>query len=392
MRQVVEIKVCIMGSDGYLGWTLAQHLGIAGHEISGIDNFSRRGWVAEMDSHTAIPIENMATRLQALSEVYGVDVDFHVGDLTSYMFVKRAIERIKPDCIVHFGEQPSAPFSMKSPWHATFTHNNNLNGTLNILYAMKEHAPKCHLLKLGTMGEFGQPNIDIPEGFFEIEYRGRKDTLPFPKQAGSWYHQTKVHDTNNIMFACKTWGLSSTDIMQGVVYGTQIDTMTDPRLRTRFDFDEAFGTALNRFCAQAVIGHPLTPYGSGDMVRGFIALRDSMKCLEIAMKNPPQEGEYRVFNQFDETYSIYQLAEHVKDAGLRHNLQVKIQNIDNPRTEKEKHYYNPDSNKLRELGFKPTKTLSDELDIILKDLIEHRERIESKKHVILPKIKWSEGK
>jgi len=382
------MKILIAGCDGYLGFALAQHLGVQGHEVSGIDNFHRRAWVAEMDSHTAIPIENMAVRLQALSEVHGVDVDFHVGDLTSYMFVKRAIERTKPDCIVHLGEQPSAPFSMKSPWHSTFTHNNNLNGTLNLLYAMRDHAPKAHLLKLGTMGEYGTPDCDIPEGFFEVNYRGRTVSLPFPKQANSWYHQTKVHDTNNIMFACKTWGLSSTDIMQGVVYGTQIDTMTDPRLRTRFDFDEAFGTAINRFCAQAVINFYITPYGSGDMKRGFIALRDSMQCLELAIENPPQEGEYRVFNQFDEVYSIYQLAEHVRDAGNKLGLDVEIHNIDNPRTEADTHYYNPDSNKLRELGFEPTKQLSEELDIMLKDLMEHKERIDQKKDAILPKIKW----
>lgn len=375
--------------DGYLGWTLAQHLGVKGYEVSGIDNFSRRSWVAEMDSHTVIPIESMANRLKALNEVHGVDVDFHVGDLTSYMFVKRTIERIKPDCIVHLGEQPSAPFSMKSAWHATFTHNNNINGTLNILHAMREHAPKCHLLKLGTMGEYGQPDIDIPEGFFEIEYRGRKATLPFPKQAGSWYHQTKVHDTNNIMFACKTWGLSSTDIMQGVVYGTQIDTMTDPRLRTRFDYDESFGTAVNRFCTQAVIDFPLTPYGTGQMKRGFLALRDSMQCLNIAIDNPPEEGEYRVFNQFDEVYSVYQLAEHIKHAGKKLGLSVKISNIKNPRTEAQEHYYNPDSNKLRKLGFKPTKELKDELNIMLKDLMAHKDRIEAKKHTILPKIYWN---
>ncbi|MGD9382165.1 MAG: NAD-dependent epimerase/dehydratase family protein, partial [Candidatus Thorarchaeota archaeon] len=246
------MRCMILGADGFLGWTLAQHLGVKGYEISGVDNFSRRGWVAEMESHTAIPIESMAIRQQALKEVHGVDFEFSVGDITNYMFIKNAIERAKPDCIIHLGEQPSAPYSMKSVMHANFTHTNNVNGTLNVLYAMKEVCPDAHLLKLGTLGEYGTPRIDIPEGFFDIEYRGRKDTLPFPRQANSWYHQTKVHDTNNIMFACKTWGLSSTDIMQGVVYGTRTDTMTDPRLRTRFDFDEAFGTAINRFCTQAV--------------------------------------------------------------------------------------------------------------------------------------------
>ncbi len=383
------MKILIAGIDGYLGWTLAQHLGVKGHEISGIDNFARRDWVAEMGSHTVIPIEGMATRLKALSEVHGVEVDFHVGDLMNYTFTRRVIENVKPECIVHFGEQPSAPYSMKSPQHASYTQSNNIVGTLNILYAMRDYAPKCHLLKLGTMGEYGTPNIDIPEGYFEIEYRGRSDRLPFPRQAGSWYHQTKVHDSHNIMFACKIWRLCSTDIMQGVVYGTHADTMTDSRLRTRFDFDEAFGTAINRFCAQAVIEYPLSPYGIGHQQRGFIALRDSMQCINIAIDNPPEEGEYRVFNQFDEVYNIYQLAEIVRNAGKRQRLNVTIHGIQNPRIEAEEHYYNPDSKRLRELGFKPTKTLDDELDIMFKDLIEHRDRIEEKKHTIFPKIKWS---
>jgi UDP-sulfoquinovose synthase len=241
------------------------------------------------------------------------------------------------------------------------------------------------------MGEYGTPNIDIPEGFFEIEFRGKKEKLPFPRQAGSWYHWSKVHDSNNVMFGCKLWGLRSTDVMQGVVYGTRTEPMKDDRLLTRFDFDEAFGTAINRFCAQAVIGHTLTPYGNGGQKRGFIALRDSMKCLTIALENPPEEGEYRVFNQFDEVYNIYELAEEVKNAAKKEGIDAEIQNVVNPRMELEEHYYNPDNNNLRELGFKPTKMLPDELSIILKDLKRFRERIEAKKDIILPKIKWRGG-
>lgn len=385
---MIDIRCMICGVDGYLGWTLAQYLGVRGHEVSGIDNLSRRVWVREMNSHSAIPIADIGTRLCALNDIHGVDVGFSRCDLEYDGLVEKIVEETKPDCIVHLGEQPSAPYSMKSIWHARFTHNNNINGTLSLLYAMKKHAPKAHLLKLGTMGEYGTPNVDIPEGFFEIEYKGRGDILPFPRQANSWYHQTKVHDSNNIMFACRTWGLSSTDIMQGVVYGSRIDTMDDERLRTRFDFDEAFGTAINRFCTQAVIGFPLTPYGSGLMKRGFIALRDSMKCLELAMKNPPEQGEYRVFNQFDEVYNIFQLAEEVMKAGNNIGLDVEIKSVDNPRTEASSHYYNPESVKLRQLGFKPTKTLQQELKIMLSDLIEHKERIEEKRDVILPKIRW----
>ena len=382
------MNLLIAGLDGYLGWTLAQYLGKKGHEVSGIDNLSRRVWVREMESQSAIPIEDISERMEALEEINGVKIDFHRCDLEYDSLVERIVEDVKPDCIVHLGEQPSAPYSMKSIWHSKFTHKNNINGTLSLLYAMKKYAPKCHLLKLGTMGEYGTPNIDIPEGFINMNYKGRVDRLPFPKQANSWYHQTKVHDSNNIMFACKTWGLSSTDIMQGVVYGTRTTTKQDPRLATRFDFDEAFGTAINRFCTQAVIGFPLTPYASGLMKRGFIALRDSMQCLEIAMNNPPEQGEYRVFNQFDEVYNIFQLAEEVKKAGKKQGIDVEIKSIDNPRTEANSHYYNPESNKLRELGFKPTKTLQQELRVMLKDLIPYRERIEEKKDVILPKIRW----
>jgi UDP-sulfoquinovose synthase len=241
------------------------------------------------------------------------------------------------------------------------------------------------------MGEFSTPNITIKEDPIEISYKGRSDKFHFPKQAGSFYHLSKVHDSHNIIFACNTWGVSFTDIMQGVVYGTRhSNKITDPRLATRLDFDESFGTLVNRYCCQAVIGHPLTPYGEGEQKRGFIALRDSIQCLTLAIENPTVEGEYRQMNQLDEVYSIYQLAEHVKDAGEKLGLSVSIQNIDNPRVEKEKHFYDVEHEKLRELGFKPTKTLYEELDIMLKDLINYKERIETKKHVILPKIRWKE--
>ena len=273
--------------------------------------------------------------------------------------------------------------------HAIFTQTNNIIGTLVTVYAIKEVVPECHLVKLGTMGEYGTPNVDIPEGFFEIEYRGRKDRMMFPRKAGSWYHQTKVHDTNNVEMACRIWGLRSTDIMQGVVYGTRIDEMgEDERLLTRFDFDQSFGTAINRFCAQAVVGLPLTPFGKGLQRRGFLPLRDSMQCLTLALENPPEAGEYRTFNQFEEVYQIAELARKVQCIGNEMGLDVKINHVENPRVEEEEHYYNPDHQHLLDLGYKPTHDMDAELRIVLKDLMKYRERIEARKEAQFPDIRW----
>jgi len=382
------LKVVILGMDGYLGWPLAMHLSARGHIVSGVDNYSRRRYVEELHSPAATPIKTMKQRLGAYEKATGRQLGFYEGDLTSVEFTDKVIEKEKPDCIVHLGEIPSAPYSMIDVHHCNYTQTNNIIGTNNVLFAMHKHAPHCHLLKLGTMGEYGTPNIDIPEGFFEVEYRGRKDYLPFPRQPGSWYHLTKVHDTQNIMFACKIWGLRSTDIMQGVVHGIVTDEMANDDLLTRFDFDEAWGTALNRFCAQAVIGHELTPYGKGGQTRGYLALRDSIQCMTIAAENPPKEGEYRVFNQFDETYSVNELAEHVVKVGSEFGLKAKIWNIENPRVEKEEHYYNPDRERLPALGFKPTNDLDDELRLTIPKLMKYKGRIEEKKSAIMPKIKW----
>jgi len=383
------MRVFIAGVDGYLGWTLAQYLAARGYEVAGCDNYFRRDWVAEMGSQSATPIRRMTERLQAFRENFGVNLQFIKGDLRNYNFVWNFLRSFKPDAIVHFGEMPSAPYSMIDVEHCVFTQTNNIVGTLNILHAMRDVCPKAHLIKLGTMGEYGTPNIDIPEGFFEIEYRGRKDYLPFPRQPGSWYHQTKVHDSHNIMMACRIWGLRSTDIMQGVVFGTRIDEMgDDERLLTRFDFDQCFGTAINRFCAQAVIGEPLTPYGKGHQKRGFLPLRDSMQCLTIAIENPPDEGEYRVFNQFEEVYDLTELAYKVQKVAKRLGLDVEVRNVENPRIEMEEHYYNPDHQHLLDLGYKPTHDIEAELEIMLKDLIKYRHRIEARAHALIPDIRW----
>ncbi|MBN8638373.1 MAG: NAD-dependent epimerase/dehydratase family protein [Anaerolineae bacterium] len=383
------MRVFIAGVDGYLGWALAQYLTARGHDVAGVDNYARRQWVDEMGSVSAIPIYSMPDRLAAFREHYGKELLFREGDLLDYQFLRDFLSDFQPDAIVHLGEMPSAPYSMIDQAHSIYTHTNNVNGSLNVLWAMREVCPEAHLVKLGTMGEYGTPNVDIPEGFFEIEYRGRKDRLPFPRQPGSFYHLTKVHDTNNTMFACRIWGLSATDIMQGVVFGTQIDTMGDnPVLRSRLDFDQCFGTAINRFACQAVIGHPLTVYGVGHQKRGFLPMRDSMQCLTIAIENPPKAGEYRVFNQFEECYTVDELAEKVREAGSAVGLDVDIEHFDNPRTEKEEHYYNPDRQHLIDLGYKPTHDVVAEVKIMLQDLVPQRDRIMAKREIVVPDIRW----
>ena len=383
------MRVMIMGMDGYLGWPLSMYLAGRGHDVSGIDNFSRRKNVNEVGSWSATPIQTMEKRLKVYKQETGNDLKFYKGDLTEEGFTDLVIEKEKPDCIVHLGEIPSAPYSMIDVSHCNYTQINNVIGHNNILFAIKNHVPDCHLLKLGTMGEYGTPNLDIPEGFFEIEYRGRKDKLPFPRQPGSWYHLTKVHDTWNLMFANKIWGIRATDVMQGVVHGVVTDDMLNDDLLTRFDFDEVWGTAINRFCAQTVIGHELTPYGKGGQTRGYLALRDSMQCFTLAVENPPDEGEYRVFNQFDETYAVNELAEKVSKVAKEFGLEGKIWNIPNPRLEAEEHYYKPDMKHLPDLGFKPTKSLEDELRITIPKLMEYKDRIEAKRETIMPKILWT---
>jgi UDP-sulfoquinovose synthase len=365
------------------------YLANRGHEVAGADCYLRRDWVAEMGSQSATPIKRMTDRLQAFREKFDTNLQFIRGDLTDYNYVWNFFRTFKPEAIVHFAEMPSAPYSMIDVHHCNFTQTNNLIGTLNMLHAMRDVCPDAHLVKLGTMGEYGTPNLDIPEGFFEIEYRGRKDNLPFPRQAGSWYHQTKVHDSSNITMACRIWGLRSTDIMQGVVFGTRIDEMgDDERLLTRFDFDQCFGTAINRFCAQAVIGEPLTPFGKGHQKRGFLPLRDSMQCLTIAIENPPKKGEYRVFNQFEEVYDLTELAGKVKKVAETKDLKVEVRNLENPRMEAEEHHYNPDHQHLLDLGYKPTHDMEAEMSIMLDDLLKYKERILARSHALLPDIRW----
>jgi UDP-sulfoquinovose synthase len=314
-------------------------------------------------------------------------MEIFVGDLCDYTFVRKMFERFAPDAVVHFAEQRSAPYSMIDREHAVSTQINNITGTLNLLFAMRDEAPECHLVKLGTMGEYGTPNIDIEEGFIEIHHNGRKDILPFPKQPGSFYHLSKVHDSHNIAFATKIWGLRTTDLNQGVVYGTMTDEISlDERLVNRFDYDEVWGTALNRFCVQAAIGHPLTVYGKGGQRRGFLDIRDTVRCIEIACQNPAARHECRVYNQFTESFSIMDIAGIVQAAAKKINLAVEISHLPDPRVEAEDHYYNAKHSKLVDLGLQPHLLSDAMLDSLLKVAVKYRDRIDTS--LILPSVNW----
>ena len=349
------MRILILGGDGYLGWPTSMRFARLGHEVHAVDNYLRRHAHAEAGTDSLTPIAaSLPERASAFRGVTGLEIGVSEGDLLDWDVVERIFRDFRPEAIVHYGEMPSAPYSMIDREHAVFTQTNNVINTLNVLYAMAEFAPDAHLVKLGTMGEYGTPDIDIEEGFIEIHHKGRSDILPFPKLPGSMYHLTKVHDSNNIHFACRIWGLRSTDLNQGVVYGIETeDTTLDERLNTRFDYDEVFGTALNRFCLQAVIGHPLTVYGTGGQTRGYLNIVDTIRCVELAILNPPEAGEYRVFNQFTEQFSVLDLARLVQSAGRQVGIDVRVDHLDNPRVEKEEHYYKATHTKLLDLGLEP---------------------------------------
>ncbi|MFI5028407.1 MAG: NAD-dependent epimerase/dehydratase family protein [Solirubrobacterales bacterium] len=349
------MRVLILGGDGYLGWPTALRFSARGHEVAVLDNFSRRRWLREHGAGSLTPVSSLEQRIAAWHEKLGREIRSFEGPVEDGDFLDGVVAETRPEAVIHYGEQPSAPYSMLSRERAVETQHTNVIGNLNLLFSIRDHVPDCHLVKLGTMGEYGQPNIDIEEGYIEIEHKGRKDTLPFPKLPGSLYHCSKVHDSTNIHFACRVWGLRATDLNQGVVYGIETDeTAGDERLITRFDYDELFGTVLNRFCVQAVVGHPLTIYGSGGQTRGFLNIRDTLQCVELAVENPAERGEFRVFNQFTEQFSVGELAALVKQAGEHLGHSVEINHVDNPRVELEEHYYNAAHTKLLDLGLQPT--------------------------------------
>ena len=382
------MKILILGGDGYLGWPTAMYLSRHGHQVAVLDNFAKRRWELELNAEPLIPIQTLHDRVEMWRTVEGRQLELFVGDLRNYGVVEGVLDTFQPEAIVHYGEQPSAPYSMIDHNRSVFTQVNNITGTLNLLWAIKKLKLECHVVKLGTMGEYGTPNIDIEEGFIEINHKGRTDTLPFPCQPGSFYHLSKVHDSHNIRFACRAWKLAATDLHQGVVYGIETDeTKMDNNLATGFHYDDVFGTAINRFCVQAAAGIPLTVYGKGGQRRGFLNIRDTLRCVELAIVNPAQPGEYRVFNQFTETFSILQLAELVADQARKLGLAAEILHLPNPRVEQEQHHYNPTHTKLLELGLQPRLLSNELIDTMMTTILEYKDRI--KQEVILPKVKWN---
>ncbi len=384
------MKVLVLGGDGYCGWPTSLHLSNAGHEVVMVDNLARRQWDIELGASSLTPIVTLEERVRVWRDLSGRDIGVEIGDLLDWPFLVDVMRRYQPDAVVHFAEQRSAPYSMIDRDHAVFTQHNNVIGTLNLLFAIHEIVPDCHLVKLGTMGEYGTPNIDIEEGFIEIEHNGRRDRLPYPKQPGSFYHLTKVHDSHNIHFACRVWGLRATDLNQGVVYGAATpEVERDPWLVNRFDYDDVFGTVLNRFCIEAAIGHPLTVYGKGGQTRGFLDIRDTVRCIELAVLHPPKPGEYRVFNQFTEQFNVLQLAEMVVEAAAKIGIEASVEHLADPRVEAEEHYYNAKHTALLDLGLQPHYLGESLLDSLLTIAIEHRDRVDP--NLIFPRVDWRQG-
>ncbi len=381
------MKVLVIGGDGYCGWATALYLSNRGYEVGILDSLVRRHWDSELGVETLTPIASIHQRVQRWHELTGKSIELFIGDINNYDFLQKSLQKFGPEAVVHFGEQRSAPFSMIDREHAVLTQVNNVVGNLNLLYALRDDFPDCHLVKLGTMGEYGTPNIDIEEGYITIEHNGRTDTLPYPKQPGSFYHLSKVHDSHNIQFACKVWGLRATDLNQGVVYGVLTEeTGIDKMLINRLDYDGIYGTALNRFCIQAAIGHPLTVYGTGGQTRAFLDIRDTVRCVELAIATPAKPGEFRVFNQFTELFSIKDLAGKIQQAGSTLGLDVKIEQVENPRVEMEQHYFNPKNTNLLSLGLEPHFLSDSLLDSLLNIAIEYKERVDRSQ--ILPKVSW----
>lgn len=372
------MRIVVAGGDGFCGWPTALHLSQAGHEVTIVDNLSRRAIDRELHTDSVVPIATLDERVAAWHELTGRTIATMVGDLTDYDFLASVFQAARPEAFVHFAEQRSAPYSMIDRAHAVFTHENNVIGNLNVLWAIHELAPECHLVKLGTMGEYGQPNIDIEEGYLTVEHKGRTETFLYPKSPGSFYHLTKVHDSNNIYFACRTWGIRATDLNQGVVYNVHTpQTLLDPRLANRFDYDGVFGTALDRFVVQAAAGHPLTVYGRGGQTRGYINILDTVRCIELACENPAEPGRMRVMNQLTEWFSVNQLAATVQRVAADMGIEVAVEHLENPRVEREDdHYFNAVHTQLLDLGLEPHLLDDATVAAIIQTALDNRDRID----------------
>ncbi len=382
------MKVLILGGDGYLGWPTAMNLAAKGHEVYVVDNYLRRNISRMTSSEALVPVPNLNGRAEIFKALTDREVLVKIGDCADYRTMEQVVRDFLPDAVVHYAEQPSAPYSMSGFNEARLTLNNNLGVTFNLIWAVLEHVPDCHIIKLGTMGEYGTPNIDIEEGWLDVEHKGRKERFLYPRQAGSLYHTTKILDTDLLWFYVRLYGLRVTDLMQGPVYGLSTDEADlDVRLRPHFNYDDIFGTVVNRFLVQAVAGVPLTVYGKGGQTRGYLNLKDTLQCVTLALDSPVEKGELRILNQFTEQFSVNDLAQRIARVGNQMGLKVQIQSIENPRKEKEEHYYNAAHSGLIDLGLQPHFMTDDVIHSMIKQVMEYKDHIDIKK--ILPRVRWS---
>lgn len=382
------MKILILGGDGYLGWPTAMHLTAHGYEVAVVDNYLRRKMCRDENVEPLCEVPNLHERAALWEGLSGYKVTVFIGDLCQWDFIAEVFGAFKPDAVVHYAEQPSAPYSMLNRRAASLTLGNNITATANVIFAIKEFCPGAHVVKLGTMGEYGTPNIDIEEGWLDIEHNGRTDTFLYPRQAGSLYHTTKVMDTDLLWYYVRMWGLRVTDLMQGPVYGLFTDeSKDDERLLPFFSYDELFGTVLNRFVVQAVGGYPLTVYGKGGQTRGYLNIKDTLNCIRLSLENPANEGELRIFNQLTETFSVNQLADKVQTVGNQLGFDVKVNAIANPRKEKEDHYYNPKHTGLLELGLQPHYLTDEVLTEMMQYVVKHKTGIHF--HKIFRGTKWA---
>lgn len=382
------MKILILGADGYLGWPTSIHLSAHGHEVMAVDNYMRRNLSREQNSEPLFDVPNLHRRAELWRKKSGKDIAVRIGDLCDWDFVSAIFQEFKPDALIHYAEQPSAPYSMKDRATATLTFNNNLGVTFNVIQAVHEFVPDCHIVKLGTMGEYGTPNIDIEEGWLNVEHKGRSQKFLFPRAAGSLYHTTKVLDTDLLWFYVRTWGLRATDLMQGPVYGLETyENEGDESLYPFLNYDELFGTVINRFMVQAVAGYPLTVYGKGGQTRGYLNIKDTLQCLRLSIENPANKGELRIFNQFVETFSVNDIANRVQASGKRLGIDVSVKNLPNPRKEMEEHYYNPAHTGLLELGLEPHYLTDERMDEMMRQIIRYKDRIQT--DCIFRDVKWN---
>lgn len=382
------MRILILGGDGYLGWPTAMHFATRGHDVTVLDNYLRRRIALQTDSEPLVPLVPLPERASRFKAETGKQVRVVLGDCCDHELLLQTVRECSPEVIVHYAEQPSAPYSMSDYRAAKLTLDNNLGATFNLIWAVMEAAPQCHIVKLGTMGEYGTPNIDIEEGWIDVTHKGRTQKFLYPRQAGSLYHTTKVLDTDLLWFYVRVHGLQVTDLMQGPVYGLgtpETDMHVD--LATAFNYDDIFGTVINRFVTQAVAGVPLTVYGKGGQTRGYLNIRDTLQCIELAASSPPGKGQLRVLNQFTERFSVNQIAERVKSVGDRMGLHVTVRPLENPRKEAEDHYYNPVHSGLLELGLQPHFLTDEVMASMLERVLQHKDAINTRK--IMPRVRWS---